>query len=233
MKTRIKQIFAAAIGAALPLGIAGLASAQSKPDPFYLPQQGQPFEGKVKTRIGSLEFDNQYPSRESMESILDSMDFHGATQAYLWGIPIASFANLQYYSDKVWKFRQGELVKYTNLDQKLGILTANATTPYIVATVNLSETGPFVIDLPAGAIAGMVDDFWQRPVTDLGLPGPDLGWNGNDHPWGRFHLSRIVRRQRGGLVGGRQVLHAAHPSESPGSTVLVHCRLQLGYPDAN
>ena len=91
-----------------------------------------------------------------MESILDSMDFHGATQAYLWGIPIASFANLQYYSDKVWKFRQGELVKYTNLNQKLGILTANATTPYIVTTVNLSETGPFVIDLPAGAIAGMV-----------------------------------------------------------------------------
>ena len=90
-------------------------------------------------------------------------------------LKIASFANLQYYSDKVWKFRQGELLKYTNLDQKLGILTANATTPYIVATVNLSETGPFVIDLPAGAIAGMVDDFWQRPVTDLGLPGPDKG----------------------------------------------------------
>ena len=155
--------------------LCGVARAQSQPDRFYLPQPNQPFDGKVNTRIGTLEFDNQYPSKESMESILDSMDFHGATQAYLWGIPIASFANLQYYSDKVWKFRQGELVKYTNLDQKLGILTANATTPYIVTTVNLSETGPFVIDLPAGAIAGIVDDFWQRPVTDLGLPGPDRG----------------------------------------------------------
>ena len=153
----------------------GTVSAQSAPDKFYLPQPDQPYEGKVDTRIGTLEFNDQYPSKESLDSILDSMDFHGATQAYLWGIPMASFANLQYYSDKVWKFRQGELVKYTNLEQKLGILTANATTPYIVATVNLSETGPFVIDLPAGAIAGMVDDFWQRPVTDLGLPGPDKG----------------------------------------------------------
>ena len=153
----------------------GTVYAASASDPFYLPQSDQPFEGKVDTRIGTLEFDNQYPTKESMSTILDNMDFHGATQAYLWGIPIASFANLQYYSDKVWKFRQGELVKYTNLEQKLGILTANATTPYIVATVNLSETGPFVIDLPAGAIAGMVDDFWQRPVTDLGLPGPDKG----------------------------------------------------------
>jgi hypothetical protein len=110
-----------------------------------------------------------------MDALLDSMDFHGATQAYLWGIPIASFANLQYYSDNVWKFRQGELVNYSNLHRKLGILTANATTPYIIGTVNLAKTGPFVIDLPAGPIAGMVDDFWERPITDLGLPGPDKG----------------------------------------------------------
>jgi hypothetical protein len=41
------------------------------------------FDGKVDTRIGKLEFDNQYPSKASMDTILDSMDFHGATQAYL------------------------------------------------------------------------------------------------------------------------------------------------------
>ena len=144
-------------------------------DRFYLPQPDQPFEGKVDTPIGTLEFGNQYPSKASLDTLLDSMDFHGATQAYLWGIPITSFANFQYYTDHVFKVRQGELVKTTNREQKLGILTANATTPYILGTVNLSETGPFVVDLPAGAIAGMIDDFWQRPVTDLGLPGPDKG----------------------------------------------------------
>jgi hypothetical protein len=110
-----------------------------------------------------------------METILDSMDFHGATQAYLWGIPIASFANLQYYIDDVFKVRQGELLKAATLEQKLGILTGNATTPYILATVNLESTGPFVIEVPAGKTAGMVDDFWQRPITDIGLPGPDQG----------------------------------------------------------
>ncbi len=103
------------------------------------------------------------------------MDFHGATQAYLWGIPIASFGNLQYYTDKVFKVRQGELLKTATLEQKLGILTANATTPYILGTVNLESTGPFVIDVPAGKTAGMVDDFWQRPITDIGLAGPDKG----------------------------------------------------------
>jgi len=151
------------------------AAAQSKPDRFYLPQPDQPFEGKVDTRIGTLEFSNQYPSKESVDTLLDNMDFHGATQAYLWGLPIASFANLQYYLDEVFKVRQGELIKTANREQKLGILTANATTPYIIGMADLEKIGPLVIELPAGNTAGMVDDFWQRPITDLGLPGPDKG----------------------------------------------------------
>ena len=144
-------------------------------DRFFLPQADQPFEGTVDTRIGTLDFDNQYPSKASVETILDNMDFHGATQAYLWGIPIASNGNLQYFMNEVFKFREGELVKATTADEKRGILTANDTTPYILATANLAKTGPFVIDVPAGAIGGLVDDFWQRPVTDLGLAGPDKG----------------------------------------------------------
>ena len=164
---------------ALLVGLLGsmphFATAQAQEDRFFLPQPTQPFEGKVETRIGTLEFSNQYPSRESLETLLDNMDFHGATQAYLWGIPIASNANLQYFIDDVFGYRQGELFKATTVDEKRGILTANATTPYIFTTVNLVETGPFVVELPPGATAGLVDDFWQRPVTDLGLPGPDKG----------------------------------------------------------
>jgi hypothetical protein len=175
MKSTFRRHRVALVCTVMSLALCGAAVAQSKPDRFYLPQPDQPFEGKVDTRIGTLEFDNQYPSKESMESILDSMDFHGATQAYLWGIPIASFANLQYYHDQVFKTRQGDPLKYESLDQKLGILTANVATPYIVAFADLAKIGPLVIEIPAGQTAGMVDDFWQRPVTDLGLPGPDKG----------------------------------------------------------
>jgi hypothetical protein len=143
----------------LSIVLSGIAVTQSKSDPFYLPQANQPFEGKVDTHIGTLEFNNQYPSKESMETILDSMDFHGATQAYLWGIPMASMANFQHYNQDIFKLRQGELTQFVSLEEKLGILTGNATTPYILGTVNLQKTGPFVIDLPPGAIGGMVDDF--------------------------------------------------------------------------
>jgi hypothetical protein len=136
------------------LVLCGTSFAAAKPDPFYLPQPKQPFEGKVDTRIGKLKFENQYPSRESMETILDSMDFHGATQAYLWGIPIASFANLQYFLQEKFKFDQCDLMETKTLEDKLGILTANATTPYIFCTPNLAKTGPMVVEVPAGSIAG-------------------------------------------------------------------------------
>lgn len=42
-------------------------------DRFLLPQADQPFECTVDTRIGTLDFDNQYPSKASVETILDNM----------------------------------------------------------------------------------------------------------------------------------------------------------------
>jgi hypothetical protein len=159
----------------ISLVLCGTSFGASKSDRFYLPQPEQAFEGTVHTRIGTLKFKDQYPSKESMESILDNMDFHGATQAYLWGIPIASFANLQYYLHQDFKFDQTEFFVFGTLEEKLGVLTANATTPYIGATPDLTKTGPLVVDMPAGSLAGMIDDFWQRPITDIGLVGPDKG----------------------------------------------------------
>lgn len=64
------------------------------------------------------------------------------------------------------------------MEQKLGILTANYTTPYVVGLCNLAETGPLVIEMPKGLVAGMVLDAWQRSLTDLGLVGPDKGQSG-------------------------------------------------------
>ncbi|URK89290.1 DUF1254 domain-containing protein (plasmid) [Rhizobium sp. RCAM05350] len=67
---------------------------------------------------------------------------------------------------------------YESVKDKLGILTANATTPYIGGFPDLSKTGPLVIDYPKGATAGGVGDFWQRPLTDMGETGPDKGEGG-------------------------------------------------------
>ena len=62
----------------------------------------------------------------------------------------------------------GDVVVYDNYLAKQGILTANATTPYIISFFNLAETGPVVIDMPSGDAAGFADDMWQRPIIDMG-----------------------------------------------------------------
>lgn len=59
-----------------------------------------------------------------------------------------------------------------------GVITANATTPYILGFVDLNETGPLVIELPPGPTAGGVGDFSQRAIIDMGETGPDKGKGG-------------------------------------------------------
>ena len=36
---------------------------------------------------------------------------------------------------------------------------------------NLSKTGPVVWEIPAGQTVGIVMDYWQRPLADIGLTG--------------------------------------------------------------
>ncbi len=133
----------------------------------------------ISTRIGNLEFshdfENGVPSQETVEKLFDEMDFQRACQAYIWGLgPVAMY---EWQKEAKERFGAGnfDIVRYDSYSDKRGILTANATTPYICAFVNLNETGPLIIEAPAGATAGLVDDFWHKIVVDFGLTGKDKG----------------------------------------------------------
>lgn len=134
--------------------------------------------GTVETRIGELAFENGYPSRESVEKLFDAMDFQRATQAYIWALPIVAMAEWQAVHEEQFDAQDRDIVVYKTTEEKLGILTANATTPYVIAFNDLGRSGPLIIDIPAGPTGGLVNDFWQRPVVDLGLAGPDKGKGG-------------------------------------------------------
>ncbi len=137
----------------------------------------------IETRIGKLsfthDFANGYPAKETVEKLYDERDFQRACQAYLWALPIVSFAQSQKVGREVFpeagEFDLGLAIGY---EAVLGVLTPNVVTPYMWNSPDLARTGPLVIEVPAGASAGMIDDFWQRPVTDLGLAGPDQGKGG-------------------------------------------------------
>jgi hypothetical protein len=140
--------------------------------------QELPTTGSIQTRLGKIELENGYPAGATAERVFDDIDYQRACQAYLWALPL--MAMQQWQSEHLTKFGAGkcDYVDYLTFQDKLGLLTANATTPYIMAFPNLKETGPLVLEVPAGATAGGCTDFWQRPITDSGQTGPDKGAGG-------------------------------------------------------
>jgi hypothetical protein len=142
------------------------------------PHQPLPMTGTIESRIGPLGFEGGYPTDAAVVRLYDEMDFQRATQAYIWAIPIVSFMKWQERQETVFGMEDGDLVELRSFRDRMGILTPNATTTYLIGFLNLERTGPLIIDYPSGPTAGGVLDMWQRPVTDLGLTGPDQGAGG-------------------------------------------------------
>jgi hypothetical protein len=136
----------------------------------------------IKTRIGTLsfthDFANGYPTRETVEKLYDERDFQRACQVYLWSLPMVSFGEVEHVLLQAPAAVCGNIIKVDTYPEISRFLTGNVTTPYLMAWLNLDQSGPYVIEIPAGTTAGFVNDLWQRPVTDPGLPGPDKGQGG-------------------------------------------------------
>ena len=85
----------------LSFAVSGVVVGQSGNDPLYLPQADQTFEGKVETRIGTLEFKNQYPSNESMQTI----------PGQGWWVYLRFYAPTRANFDKSWSMGDFEKTK--------------------------------------------------------------------------------------------------------------------------
>lgn len=130
---------------------------------------------RIPGRLGSVVMDGDLPRREDLGAVFDELDFQMACQAYLWALPLVSYAQWQRVHADVFGAGPGDLVHYVSYRDRLGLITANATTPYILNFIDLGTTGPLVIELPAGHTAGGVSDFWQREIAAMGEMGPDQG----------------------------------------------------------
>ena len=129
-----------------------------------------------ETRIGRIAFENGYPTQSSVKNLFDEMDFQRATQAYLWSLPVMGFAQWHNQHETVFQAKDTDLVLYDSYRDKLGLLTANATTPYILGFPNLERTGPLVLEVPPGPTAGGISSLWQMALNgEFGEAGPDKG----------------------------------------------------------
>jgi len=133
----------------------------------------------LKTRIGDLSFTQNfadgYPTDATVEKLFNEMDFQRACQAYIWSIPIVSMAQWQYAHTEKKKKKNGQIVFVESYKDKLGGLTFNATTPYVLPFIGLSKE-PWVVVMPepAGKVRGAAHDMWQIGVTQITEPGKYL-----------------------------------------------------------
>ena len=100
--------------------------------------------------VGSVGMDGELPRRADLGLVFDELDYQLACQAYLWALPLVSYAQWQTQHFDVFGATDYDLVHYLTYRDRLGLITANATTPYILDFIDLSRTGPLVIELPAG-----------------------------------------------------------------------------------
>ena len=135
--------------------------------------QAQTTPDSVNTRIGAMKFERGYPTEETARKLFDELDYQRAVQAYLWAYPAVSFESIRLASKQAFGADYLDLgIADKFVDPKSIFLTANDTTIYAFANIDLGKSGPVVVEVPPGAIVGLIDDFWQRSATDVGLPGP-------------------------------------------------------------
>lgn len=131
---------------------------------------------KVETRLGTLNFFDGFPDDTTVEKLYDNLDFQRAVQAYLLALAPVNMAGLREGLLEVGPANVTIPTFEAMMNARSIFLTANATTAYTWVWIDL-RGGPLVAEVPP-AILGMVDDFWFRYVTDIGIVGPDQGKGG-------------------------------------------------------
>jgi len=135
---------------------------------------GHQAPASVETRLGTLDYESGYPTAETTQKLFDELDFQRAVQAYMWAYPAVSFESIQIASRATFGTDFNDLgIADHFVDPKSIWLTANDTTIYAVAAIDLTQAGAVVIEVAPGALVGIIDDYFQRSITDVGLPGPD------------------------------------------------------------
>ena len=162
-------------------------------------ESGDARQNALSGALAQVSMDGELPRREDLWRVFDELDYQMACQVYLWSLPLVSYAQWKNQHYEVFGATSSDLVHYVSYRDRLGLITANATTPYILNFFDLNETGPLVIELPPGPTAGGLSDFWQREYAVIGEMGPDAGRGGSprDRPAGPGAPEgrrRLVRR---------------------------------------
>ena len=134
-------------------------------------------QDRINTRIGTLEYQAGFPTKATVETLYNEMDFQRAVFAYQYAEPLVAM-NEMAVGLRAAGINEGEFAIYERFCDPNGMwLTPNNTTIYTIVVLDLAEEGPMVVDVPAGSY-GAFFDLWQQTVAEIGPVGLDHGKGG-------------------------------------------------------
>jgi hypothetical protein len=121
------------------------------------------------TYLGKIEYQDQTLTKASAAKLNREIDLQRASQLTLWALPISSFYQSYKAAKENLGFSDEEVVigLYEGYDAVYPFITANVTTPYIISLVDLSATGPLIVNIPEGSIFGVANNAWQEPIKEI------------------------------------------------------------------
>ncbi|MBB2919540.1 DUF1254 domain-containing protein [Cupriavidus alkaliphilus] len=121
---------------------------------------------------------SHYPEGDTAIRLYDELDYQRAVQAYIWGQPLVGLGAMAEGARRIG-VRPMELFVFDQLEQvNQRLQTGNDDVVYSFSYFNLRDSGPLVVEIPAGNQYGVMLDAWQRPIEDVGRIGPDAGNGG-------------------------------------------------------
>ena len=131
---------------------------------------------KMETSIGTLNFVDGVPTKETAQKVWDQLDFSRAVEAMIMTTPTASLQGFRKGIQKWGPDNETMIYWDGRLDSKGLLLTGNTTVVYTFMWIDLKD-GPMVMETPPNVL-GIIDDAWFHYLTDFGNAGPDKGKGG-------------------------------------------------------
>lgn len=170
----------------------------------------------LQTTFGDVTLNaNGYPDEHGIATLFDELDRRHACQASVWGLPALGIEGQLLMQKHFGSTGAGGSLMRWEPSRVLGIATLpNISVAYVATLANLLETGPLVLENPAGQTTGIVMDYQQRWIADVGLTGPARGQHervlilahGQERP-ARADGYRIVRSQTPAFLHCTRILH--------------------------
>jgi hypothetical protein len=132
----------------------------------------------VSTPIGKLELVDGVPTDQTAKRLYDNLDFLRGVDAFLHTVSGASLVAMRRGLRSIGVDENHRVAIFDRLmDSHSLFLTGNTESVYTGSWLDLRE-GAFVVQSPPHTF-GIFDDFFFRPIADLGSAGPDQGAGGS------------------------------------------------------